>query len=83
MKKGFEYVICEMAAIVSRGNKEKLFSIWIPQGVECMTTVANSSDFEITHDTPNLAIKDNLSGVYCECFFGLGEYLSCFNGTAL
>ena len=45
-----------------------------------MTAWERNSDFKLTKDTPYLALRGELWGVYCE---ELGENWLCFNGTAL
>ena len=45
-----------------------------------MTTAANKPDFELTNDTPYLALMGELCGVYCE---DLRENWPHYNGIAL
>ena len=45
-----------------------------------MTAVEHKSDFDVTKDTPYLALTGELWGVCCE---DLGENWSSYNGTAL
>ena len=45
-----------------------------------MTVAKHVSDFNITTDTPHLALTGELWGVYCEDF---GENWLCYNGIVL
>ena len=45
-----------------------------------ITAAEHKSDFELTKDTPNLALMRKIWGVYCENFV---EKLQSYIGTAL